>query len=603
MLHHRAGAARADEHPGHARRPARHRDHHRRRPDQRLLPDRPRAQGRQGGGQRRRRRGDRLHRADQGDGRAPRQCHHVRPQGRDLPGPRRARPVEVAPMRSRPTRARWRRRWTAPTSSSACPPPARSSPRWSRTMAPQPIIFAMANPDPEITPPEAKAARPDAIVATGRSDYPNQVNNVLGFPFIFRGALDVRATDDQRGDEDRRRRGARRAGARSRCPRKSPRPMAARRTASAADYIIPAPFDPRLMEVVPAAVAQAAMDSGVAQQADRRHGRLSHSAARSRLNPTTSVLTLAYEAARANPKRVMFAEGEEDVVLRAAIAVPRRRLRHAGAGRPRRRPRPAARARRRRSARASRSTTAATIRACRRWSTILYERLQRRGYLHREVERMVNQDRNIFAALLLALGEADAMITGITRPYRADACARSAACSIPSRGRDAVRHPPDGRPEPHRVHRRHDDQRAADRRAARRHRRSRPPQVARRHGPRAARRLPVLFDLRQSGRAAGSSNIRDAVQLLDERDDVDFEYEGEMAPDVALNPEVHGRSTRSAACPAPANVLVMPGLQIGQHLGQAAARAGRRRGDRADAGRHGEAGADRADDRDRPRTW
>jgi malate dehydrogenase (oxaloacetate-decarboxylating)(NADP+) len=132
-------------------------------------------------------------------------------------------------------------------------------------MAPRPIIFAMANPDPEITPPEAKAVRPDAIVATGRSDYPNQVNNVLGFPFIFRGALDVRATDDQRRDEDRRRRALAEL-AREAVPEEVAAAYGGKAHNFGVDYIIPAPFDPRLMEVVPAAVAQAAMDSGVAQQ-------------------------------------------------------------------------------------------------------------------------------------------------------------------------------------------------------------------------------------------------------------------------------------------------------------------------------------------------
>ena len=185
-------------------------------------------------------------------------------------------------------------------------------------MAPKPIIFAMANPDPEITPPEAKAARPDAIVATGRSDYPNQVNNVLGFPFIFRGALDVRATTI---NEDMKIAAARALAdlARQQVPEEVAAAYGGKAHTFGADYIIPAPFDPRLMEIVPAAVAQAAMDSGVAQRpiADMDAYRTT---LRSRLNPTTSVLTLAYEAARANPKRVLFAEGEEDVVLRAAIA-------------------------------------------------------------------------------------------------------------------------------------------------------------------------------------------------------------------------------------------------------------------------------------------
>ena len=176
----------------------------------------------------------------------------------------------------------------------------------------------MANPDPEITPPDAKAARPDAIVATGRSDYPNQVNNVLGFPFIFRGALDVRATTIN-NEMKIAAANALAELARQQVPEEVAEAYGGRVHSFGPDYIIPAPFDPRLMEIVPAAVAQAAMDSGVAQRPIADIGAY-RTALRSRLNPTTSVLTLAYEAARANPRRVLFAEGEEDVVLRAAIA-------------------------------------------------------------------------------------------------------------------------------------------------------------------------------------------------------------------------------------------------------------------------------------------
>jgi hypothetical protein len=187
--------------------------------------------------------------------------------------------------------------------------------------------------------------RPDAIVATGRSDYPNQVNNVLGFPFIFRGALDVRATTIN----DEMKIAAAQALAelaRQQVPEEVAAAYGGKAHSFGVDYIIPAPFDPRLMEIVPAAVAKAAMDSGVAQKpiADIAAYR---TALRSRLNPTTSVLTLAYEAARANPKRVIFAEGEEEAVLRAGHLIPRRRLRHARAGRARGRVRQIARARRR----------------------------------------------------------------------------------------------------------------------------------------------------------------------------------------------------------------------------------------------------------------
>src|SRR5688572_28954104 len=185
-------------------------------------------------------------------------------------------------------------------------------------MAPQPISFAMANPDPEITPPDAKKARPDAIVATGRSDYPNQVNNVLGFPFIFRGALDVRAT----GINEEMKIAAANALAelaREAVPEEVAAAYGGVSHSFGPEYIIPAPFDPRLIEVVPCAVAEAAVKSGVAQKpiADMAAYRQQLKA---RLNPTASILSLAYEAARTNPKLVLFAEGEEENVLRAAIA-------------------------------------------------------------------------------------------------------------------------------------------------------------------------------------------------------------------------------------------------------------------------------------------
>ena len=421
-------------------------------------------------------------------------------------------------------------------------------------MAPKPIIFAMANPDPEITPPEAKAARPDAIVATGRSDYPNQVNTVLGFPFIFRGALDVRATTI---NEDMKIAAARALAdlARQQVPEEVAAAYGGKAHTFGADYIIPAPFDPRLMEIVPAAVAQAAMDSGVAQRpiADMDAYRTT---LRSRLNPTTSVLTLAYEAARANPKRVLFAEGEEDVVLRAAIAfrsggygVPvlvgrddvHDRLRALGVDDPS----------------AFEVVNSRNHPRVPELADFLYERLQRRGFLHREVERTVNQDRNIFASLLLAAGEADVMITGITRTYAQNL-----------RQIRRVIDPIEG-VTPFGIHvlvgQTHTvfiaDTTVTERPAAEQlaeiavH----TAQVARRmgHEPRVA-----FLSYSNFGNPEGSflDRIRDAVKLLDSRDDVDFEFEGEMAPDVALNPALQ-RVYPFSRLTGPANVLVMPGLQ------------------------------------------
>jgi malate dehydrogenase (oxaloacetate-decarboxylating)(NADP+) len=420
-------------------------------------------------------------------------------------------------------------------------------------MAPSPIIFAMANPDPEITPPEAKAARPDAIVATGRSDYPNQVNNVLGFPFIFRGALDVRATTIN----DEMKIAAANALAelaRQQVPEEVAAAYGGRAHSFGPDYIIPAPFDPRLMEIVPAAVAQAAMDSGVARKPIEDMDAY-RTALRSRLNPTTSVLTLAYEAARANPKRVLFAEGEEDVVLRAAIA-----FRDGGYGVP---------------VLVGREDVHDRLRALgvddpesfevynsRNYPRVpeladkLYKRLQRRGYLQREVERVVNQDRNMFASLLLEAGEADVMITGVTRTYQQNL-------------RQVLRvlDPMPG-VTPFGIHIMVGQSYTvfiADTTVTERPSAEQLAEIAIQTAG-VARRMgqePRVAFLSYStfGNPEGTylERVRDAVKLLDGRG-VDFEYEGEMPPDLALNPVLQ-KVYPFSRLTGPANVLVMPGLQ------------------------------------------
>jgi malate dehydrogenase (oxaloacetate-decarboxylating)(NADP+) len=426
-------------------------------------------------------------------------------------------------------------------------------PHMVKDMAPKPIIFAMANPDPEITPPEAKAARPDAIIATGRSDYPNQVNNVLGFPFIFRGALDVRATTIN--DEMKIAAAEALADlARQQVPEEVAAAYGGMLHTFGADYIIPAPFDPRLMEIVPVAVAKAAMATGVAQlpieDMEAYRTKL-----RSRLNPTTSVLTLAYEAARANPKRVLFAEGEEETVLRAAIAFRdggygtpvlvgrddiHDRLRALGVDRP----------------------EEFEVRNSRNFNRMpemvdfLYQRMQRRGYLQREIERLVNTDRNIFGSLLLAMGEADVMITGVTRPYTQ---------SIREIRR--VIDPLEG-VTPFGVHVLVGQSHTvfmADTTVTERPSSEQFVEIAI-HTAAVARRMghePRVAFLSYStfGNPEGSflDNIRGAIKLLDQRE-VDFEYEGEMAPDVALNPSLKPIYPFSRLT-GPANVLIMPGLQ------------------------------------------
>lgn len=422
-----------------------------------------------------------------------------------------------------------------------------------KDMAPAPIIFAMANPDPEITPPEAKAARPDAIIATGRSDYPNQVNNVLGFPFIFRGALDVRATTIN----DAMKIAAANAIAelaREAVPEEVAAAYGGRAASFGAEYIIPAPFDPRLMEVVPTAVAKAAMESSVAQRSIEDFD-VYRQSLRARLNPTTSVLTLAYEAARQNPRRVVFAEAEEEVVLRAAImfrdggyGVPvlvgrdsvRERLRNLGVTDPD-------------SFELHNSKHSPLVEAM---TEKLYARLQRRGYLRRDCERMVNQDRNIFGSLLVELGVADAMLTGVTRTY-AQTMREVRRVIDPAPGRT-----------PFGIHvlvGQHHTVFMADTTVNERPSAEMLAQIAREtaavarkmgHEPRVA-----FLSYSTFGNPPGNwlENIRDAVAILDEQG-AEFEYEGEMAPDVALNMRMLAKYP-FARLSGPANVLVMPGLQ------------------------------------------
>jgi malate dehydrogenase (oxaloacetate-decarboxylating)(NADP+) len=422
-----------------------------------------------------------------------------------------------------------------------------------KTMAAQPIIFAMANPDPEITPPDAMAVRPDAIVATGRSDYPNQVNNVLGFPFIFRGALDVRATAI---NEEMKIAAANAIAELAR--EQVPEEVAAaygQNHQFGRSYIIPAPFDPRLMERVSSAVAKAAMESGVAQKPIEDFDAYRHSL-KARLNPTTSVLTQVYAQVKAEPKRMIFAEAENDVVLRAAV-----QYRDFGYGEPVLVGRTQAVLDKMVELGVSDPESyeiqnSAVSEHVEPMVTMLYERLQRRGFLERDVRRMVNQDRNVFASGLLKLGVGDAMITGMTRTFaqsikevRQVLDPKAGALPFGIHMLVAKNHTVfmsdttiNERPSPE------DLAVIAKETAA----------VARRlgHEPRVA-----FLSYSTFGNPGGRwlENIRDAVHILD-REAQDFEYEGDLAPDAALNPAIMKLYPFSRLS-APANVLIMPGLQ------------------------------------------
>lgn len=441
-----------------------------------------------------------------------------------------------------------------------------------RTMADKPIIFAMANPDPEITPEEARAVSPHAIIATGRSDYPNQVNNVLGFPYIFRGALDVRA----RTINEAMKVAAAEALAqlaREDVPDEVHNASAGSRLTFGPEYIIPNAFDPRLISRVPPAVARAAMDSGVAQRpiADlRRYSReLS-----GRLDPTSSALDAIMESVRDNPKRVVFAEGEEEKMVRAAVA-----FRNAGYGTPVL----IGREDRVRATMASLGlgeTAGIEIHNARLsyrnrdFAEFLYRRMQRRGALLRDCQRMVNQDRNVFAACMVALRDADAMVTGLTR---------SAAVCLEDIGH-AIATAPVGMGRglafgltlmlgvrgstifiaDTLVHFRPNAREMADIAIG-------AAQAARRlgHEPRVALVSHSTFG---NPMHTAAEVMREAVAILDQHG-VDFEYDGEMSPDVALDP---GYRALYPFCrlTGPANVLVMPGLHSAHITSRLAPRFG-----------------------------
>ena len=423
-----------------------------------------------------------------------------------------------------------------------------------KSMAKQPIVFAMANPNPEITPEDAREVRADAIIATGRSDYPNQVNNVLGFPYIFRGALDVRA----RSINDEMKVAAAEALAllaREDVPDEVSTAYQGARMRYGPEYIIPVPFDPRLISAVPPAVAKAAMETGVAalkiDDIPEYKARLS-----GRLDPTADALHLISREVRANPRRVVFAEGEEEKAVRAAAAFKNEgygtpvlvgvkdrvieTMERVGIANPDE----------------FEITNAALSSRNGEYMDYLYTRMQRRGALYRDCQRLVNQDRNTFAACMVTHGDADAMVTGLTRS--SFACLNDirrviapregeipfGLTMLVARGRtvfiaDTTVHEV---PVP-------EELAAIAIQAAAKAR-----QMG--HTPRVALLSFSTFGdpLREKGK-----RIREAVDMLDSRK-VDFEYDGEMAADVALNTELLDAHYPFCRLSGPANVLIMPAL-------------------------------------------
>jgi len=425
-----------------------------------------------------------------------------------------------------------------------------------QTMKPQPIIFAMANPDPEITPEEVFSVRPDAIVATGRSDYPNQVNNVLAFPYLFRGALDVRA---RRINMEMKIATANALAqlAREDVPDEVIAAYHGVQLKFGPNYIIPTPFDPRLLSYIPPFVAQAAMDTGVARKPitdmDAYRARLAQ-----RLDPTAAFSQKLQGAVLSGPqKTIVFAEGEEQSVIRAAYAfqaqglgkailvgredLVHENMRAAGLD-------PAEANIEVMNARVSHHNDASV--------EYLYARLQREGYLRRDVQRLINQDRNAFAAALVALGHADGMVTGVTRNFDQvleevlnviDPAADGRVIGmsvVMAKGRTIF---------------------VADTNVTEMPEAEELVEIAI-EAARAVRTLgyePKVAFMSYStfGNPMGdrSERIREAVRMLDDMEGIDFEYEGEMPPELALEPESRG-AYPFMRLTGPANVLIMPAI-------------------------------------------
>jgi malate dehydrogenase (oxaloacetate-decarboxylating)(NADP+) len=422
-----------------------------------------------------------------------------------------------------------------------------------KSMAPNPIIFAMANPDPEILPEEIKAVRDDAIIATGRSDYPNQVNNVLGFPYIFRGALDVRA----RNVNDEMKLACANALAdlaREDVPEEVAAAYHGNRPKYGPDYIIPAPFDPRLISEIPPYVAQAAMDTGEARKPIDDMVAYKKSLAR-RQDPTAAILQGISATVQEQPKTIVFAEGEEPAVIRAAQSFQQRGLGKAiliG------REKPIYDNMKLLGVEKPESLTVLNARLFDRnaeFTEYLYKRLQRKGFLRRDAQRLVNNDRNVFSALLLQHGLADGMVSGVTRSY--DVVLRDVRLVLDHRPEERtmgvsvvvnkgqtlfiadtnITELPDA----------WDLANIAESTA----------HFAREFGfePRVA-----FLSYSTFGNPVGErmQKVREAVSILDDRE-TDFEYEGDIAADVALDP-MHTLTYPFSRLTGAANVLVMPAI-------------------------------------------
>ena len=427
-----------------------------------------------------------------------------------------------------------------------------------KSMSKNPIIFACANPDPEITPEEVSEVRNDAIVATGRSDYPNQVNNLLGFPYIFRGALDVRAKTI---NEEMKVAAANAIAslARETVPDEVAAAMGGERPKYGKEYIIPSTYDPRLISVIPIAVAKAAIKSGVARKTIKDF-EIYKEQLKQRLDPSVTILQGINNQIKKTQKKVVFADGEDENTLKAAIAfknsnlgIPilvgkkekiKERLREIGL-----------------SENFHIEITNSTDKNKRnKYVNFLFKKLQReQGLLERDCDRMVRNDRVIWSSCMVSCGDADAMVTGNTRRYSSSLDKVTKVIEprsgeimfglnmIVNKGKTVFIGDTSVHEYPS------SEQLAAIAISSAR--------VVRLFGfnPKVAFLSHSTFGEPATSR---TKHIRDAVEILKDKK-VDFQFDGDMQPDVALNEEYKELYPFSGIV-GNANILIMPGQHSAQ---------------------------------------
>ena len=422
-----------------------------------------------------------------------------------------------------------------------------------KTMAKNPIVFALANPDPEINPEDVHEARDDAIVATGRSDYPNQVNNFIGFPYIFRGALDVRAKTI---NEEMKVAAAHAIAelTRENVPDEVAAAMGGERPKYGKEYIIPSTFDPRLISVIPVAVAKAAMKSGVARK-KIENLEVYKDQLRQRLDPSLTIMLGINSQIKKNKKRVVFADGEDENTLKAAIA-----FKNNGLGIPVLIAKKEIVKKKLKEIGLDENYNIEIINSTdnekrEKYAKFLYGKIQRKeGLLERDCDRLVRNDRVVWGACMVSCGDVDAMVTGNTRRYTStlDKVKRVVdprsgevifgLIIMVNRGRtvfiaDITVHEIPTAEQLSQI--------AIS--CAR---------VARLFGfnPKVAFLSHSTFG---TPKTSSTKNLRDAVEILKEKK-VDFKFDGEMQPDVALNEEYKELYPFSEIV-GNANILIMPG--------------------------------------------